>query len=361
MGGASCLNEYIEAVHSSNLTARYMVTALDLAAWQGRKDMVKVLTDNGAEVGWSHPNKEPKDHRTRRGTCLFAALCDWGLNLPISKEQLAGRMAVLEFLLDQGYDINHADDNYYDGAFQYGRPVIAPDTMVLPRPFTPLWYTIWALKPEYIGLAQLLIRRGAKWVPWPETGEGWSPSRQNAYLPSCIRTYEMSPLEGVLFNITYNTVRIRLWTTRGQSYETYITFDSFINEEKLSDNKGKKIIDDLEEALQLEATLFNTMMKEGTNQPTKPMQLRWALETVLQAYSARSLNRHPRVVVHFVRMLDYLTERGATFDGLHEKSVKIMTTLRQRCQELMGSRGTAIAEAARSASIKVLLGITRSE
>jgi hypothetical protein len=352
IGGDSCLNEWREAVDSLNPFVNYKVTALDLAAWQGRKDMVKALTNKGAEVGWSHPEKGSQ----AKETCLMAALCDWGLNLHISEEQLTGRMGVLEFLLDQGYDINHANRNSYEGAHQPGRFANVTANTVLPNPFTPLWYTIWEMKPEYLGLAQLLIRRGARWAPWLlETSKEWWP-RQGAYLPRCAGTYRISPLEGVLFSTTYNPtsaeVGEKAWTDGEKPDDTNVTADSVIGEEL--DNKGKKITDNLrqpnEQALQLEETLFNMMMKEGAGQPTKPRQLKWAVETVLQAYSARPLHRHPRVVVHFVKMLDYLKGRGATRGRLHRKSVKILEGLRHTCQELADSKEgrMAIAEVAMS-------------
>lgn len=55
--GLRCLNEWRAAIDSSTLVISCKITALDLAAWQGRKDMVKLLIAKGAEVGWSHRKK----------------------------------------------------------------------------------------------------------------------------------------------------------------------------------------------------------------------------------------------------------------------------------------------------------------
>ncbi|KAH6628094.1 hypothetical protein F5144DRAFT_622102 [Chaetomium tenue] len=158
------------------------VSSLDLAAWLGRKDMVKVLADNGAQVGgWRRPETGP-----------VASLCDWGMD-----------------------DV--------------------------------------------------------------EEPCGTEP----------------------------------------------ITADGVIHGEELDDN-GDEMADNLrqpdQEKLQMEAALFNTMMEEGDDQPANPKQLRWVLETVLEGYSLRASNRHPRVILHFVKMLNYLIKRGATFEKLHKKS-----------------------------------------
>ncbi|EAQ89412.1 predicted protein [Chaetomium globosum CBS 148.51] len=207
--GPSRFNKWAEVLHLSKPCTNYMVTALGLAAWQGRKDMVKVLIDKGARIRWRHPDGGYPTSEV----IVVAALSDWGLDLD---EQKGMKMKEEE---------------------------------------------------------------------WMDVEEPW----------------DTEP----------------------------ITADVVINGEEL-DNNGDEMADNLrqpdEEKLQMEAALFKTMMEEGAKQPVKPSQLRWALETALEGYSIRALNRHPRVILHFVKMLNYLVERGATFEKLHRNSVKIVAT-----------------------------------
>ncbi|KAK3298777.1 uncharacterized protein B0H64DRAFT_415340 [Chaetomium fimeti] len=206
--GPICLNRSKGAVGPKR-SVPFGVTALDLAAHQGRKDFVELLIDEGAEVGWSHPDK---DGSAGKRTCVLAALCDWGLDLYVSEEQQAETWADVEEL---------------DGEQQTADETVDEDAV------------------------------------------------EN----------------------THDTVAYRLQS---------------LGEEKL----------------QVEEALFITMMEEGIDRPLNANQLRWTLETVLQGYAKRaSSNPHPRLLIHYIKIVNYLTARGATFEGLHKKSVKILAII----------------------------------
>lgn len=247
------LNDWREMTILFKPCVKCKVTALDLAAWQGRKDMVKLLTDKGAGVGGRHPDK---GDRIKGTIGLVAALCDWGSDLHISEEQLSGRVAVLEFLLDQGYEIN-TDGHSFQGRIRYGDVRNIP-WWVLPYPFTPLWYTIWAMKPEYLGLAQLLIRRGAMWAPWVDADMNWWRPRESIYNPSCKGTSQISPLEGVLHGTEYKRWRAKeeeeAWTDVEESYDTGVTTDDIIIEKKVDNNGDGMTPQPDEKKLQMQAT-----------------------------------------------------------------------------------------------------------
>ncbi|KAH6854699.1 hypothetical protein B0I37DRAFT_349986 [Chaetomium sp. MPI-CAGE-AT-0009] len=347
--GPICLNDSRRAVDSTR-SVHFEVTALDLAAQQGRTDLVKLLIDQGAEVGWSHQDRESRDETK---TSVLAALCDWGLDLYVSEEQQAGRVAVLEFLLDQGHEVNQANHCDYVRGSKDGR-FLDGNANVIPYPFMPLSYTIRAMKRQHLALAQSLLRHGARWAPWTDPGkESWA--RHSIYNANCMGTYRMSPLEWVLLGAGYevdendlgNGERLEeAWTDVEELEGEELTADDTIDEDEVGD-KGDgmayKLQQPNEEKLQVEEALFRTMMEEGINTPIKPSHLRWVLETVLQGYSVRASNRHPRLMIHFVKMVNYLTERGATFEGLHKKSVKILAELARRSRKLVENAETLIA------------------
>jgi hypothetical protein len=305
-------------------TLYFHLSSLDLAAYYGRLDMVQLLIRSGAPANWLW---QWEWRCQALGPSVLTGICDWGFDLHISEQQRSGRVAVLNYLLDEGHPVNKKDDS----PFKLGEGRL-PKRGPLPNRFTPLWFTIWAMKPEHLELAQVLVRRGAKWAPWTK----WRAApwlRQRIYKPFWQEDWRLSPLEWVLRG---GECRYYMYTLDGNGTEATNEDDEII---PIMNGPGTH--EPNKEQLKVEEAVFMTMMEEGKERPTTSYRLRWAMELVLYAYTKRASNRHPLLVLHFMRMVAYLQQKGATMARVHENSTKAYAALVRRSQKLAEADETA--------------------
>jgi hypothetical protein len=283
----------------------FYVSALSLAAQMGRLDMVKLLVEAGAQVNWTRDRA--RDH-VRDPECedpsILGSICGWGAgeSIDISERQRAGQRNVLGYFLEMGHPI---DETGYLASWTHCNsqgpdtcPCSDPTTRVYRVPRTPLWHAIWFLNPKCLPHAVFLIRHGAKWAPWTAWQNAPWP-RERIHDPgwrSSSWRQPRSPLEWVLCG-----GESRLCT-------------------------GRKTVPDAAE-IEIEETLFMTMMEEGVERPTTPRQPQFALETVIHAHSKRSFRFHPRVNSLFHRRVRYLLDKGASVRGLNDNFARALREL----------------------------------
>jgi hypothetical protein len=339
------------------------LSAITLAAYQGRLDMVQLLIDKGATAHWTQQDPwgiisgtydSDSDSETWAKYVVFdsdcrypyggkydfdviASICDWGLDLHICEKQQSARMEVLRYFLDKSHPfaidgIGHVLDRVRRGECFHS-------TNYLPGFLTPLYYTTWALKPEFVPHAQLLIRRGAKWAPWT-AWEHMPWGRGRICLPGWRPNWAMSPLE---------------WVLRGGVCGAC--------------KKDQTEPDPAQ--LEVEQTLFKTMMEEGVEKPTTPEQLQSALEIVIHAHTNRAFRRHPLLRDLCQSRVRYLVEKGARLEDLDEdfskamkklgrlwdKDLSILASLQTGSQTEPGDSVEAAAECAQSTEITSNSGV----
>ncbi|KAL2136144.1 hypothetical protein VTI74DRAFT_5197 [Chaetomium olivicolor] len=275
------------------------ITALDLAAFQGRLDMVRLLVDSGARVNWT----DKPDYEMYCAS-ITAALCGWGANFPISEKQQCGRTEVLRYLLDQGDPV---DALSWNPSFNELCLVHFDADDIGPGPFTALWYTIFVIKPGLLPQAQLLSCRGARWAPWTAWGDaGWAGERVN------------SPRWRI-----YNQISPREWVLRGGGC-------SMGDRESEREDSGEEDGEGPDGAqLEAEEAIFKTMMEEGAEKPSTPDELQWVLELVIHApHCIRRRNRHhPLVGKLYHGRVRYLIGKGTRLDKLDKYFTERMDRL----------------------------------
>jgi hypothetical protein len=217
--------------------------------------MVKVLVETGPKVNWTRDRT--KDHVSDpeyEEPTILGSICGWGAakSINFSGRQRAGQRNVLRYFLERGHPI---DDTGYLVRWTYCNkqgPSTCPCSDTTRRvhrvPRTPLWHTIWSLNPKLVPHAVLLIRNGAKWAPWTAWQNApWPRERiHNPGWQSNSWRRPRSPLEWVLCG--------------GESRSC--------TERNTAPDAAE---------LEIEQTLFMTMMEEGFERPTTPHQLQFAL------------------------------------------------------------------------------------
>ncbi len=264
------------------------LSAHSLAVFLGRLTMLQMLLGASTKITW------PLDVGGTDSDCSnYPVIFGWGMDRNvISTQQQARRLALLQYFLSRG---GTANDKVLRPPWMTGERRCS--TNRLPKKFTPLWFAIWALDPDLVPAALLLIRRDARWSPW--TAWEMAPWGRGRIRPPGQQPNRLvSPLE---------------WVARGGQCSP-----CYWHQEEPDAAR-----------LQVEQTLFKAMMEEGVEPPTTPYELQSALEVVIFAHFTRGFHDHPLLSWLYEERVRYLVGKGARLEDLDAEFTKAAAGLAQ--------------------------------